>query len=202
MEQVPPPENFSQLLFYYLAVAVAAGICEKCSSGTIMPALEENGALPALLLSSLLFAFAHMSLVNLGGTFILGLLMALLVIKTDSLWAGVIFHITNNFLSLSFMYLTSRYSSDLFNSLLSITLFLALFPAAGAFIYGLSRLQQLSKTPPLLREFPPRWPRGWFNWSTALILLIFAAAAAVELLTGFGIINLAMLLSKGVLIHV
>ena len=58
------------------------------------------GAILGAVLSSLLFAFAHLQL-NVGVyTFILGLLLCMMYYKLRSIWPGIFVHALNNYVAL------------------------------------------------------------------------------------------------------
>jgi len=59
---------------------------------------------PAIIFSSLLFALLHGSLLSLISTFSLGVIMAVIVIKTGSLWGGIIYHMLNNFYAATYLF--------------------------------------------------------------------------------------------------
>jgi membrane protease YdiL (CAAX protease family) len=62
-----------------------------------------------MLLSSVIFAFAHLDLVSLIPTFILGNLLAYLYHRTNSVWPGVIVHMAVNTFGLVSVYVITQY---------------------------------------------------------------------------------------------
>lgn len=192
IEAVPYPTNVGQLIIYYLVIAFSAGVCEEILfRGAIMPSFERQGTLPAVVFCSLLFAFFHLSLINFFSIFILGMVIGLLVIKTGSLLAGVLYHIINNALAVTYMYLVVNYeqiSSYLENIGVGLLIFIFICLLSG-FALGLIRLQRLSGVTPVFKNRDSWLPRGWFNWVTVLIICLFILLGTVELLMGFGIIN-------------
>jgi len=62
---------------------------------------------------------------------------------------------------------------------------------AGAF-GGLLILQKQSVVKPLLSNRGRWFPRGWLNWATALMLIVFLILASLELLIGFGFFGPAL----------
>jgi membrane protease YdiL (CAAX protease family) len=67
--------------------------------GLILQRMAEKwGWKPAVLCSSALFAFAHNSVAGLPGHFVFGLFMALLYLRTRSLWVPIFCHMLNNLL--------------------------------------------------------------------------------------------------------
>jgi len=108
---LPPPESLVKVLeklllwegtppsmwFLLFCVAVTPAICEELLfRGFILSGLRSLGMWPAILLSSLLFAFAHASVYRLLPTFLLGLAMGYAVWKTGSILPSMIIHACNN----------------------------------------------------------------------------------------------------------
>ncbi len=184
-----PPQTLQHYLVYIFILSVSAGICEEVMfRGTIMPALEDRGAVPAVVLSSLLFALFHVSFLNLFSTFILGAVMAVVVIKTGSLWGGMLYHMLNNFYAATYLYLAGQEetAAELDPQGLWALLPLAIMAGAGAYA-GLRLLQNRSKVEPLLKHRGEGWlPRGWFNWLLVVSIVLFLVLAMLELALGFG----------------
>jgi len=185
---IPYPETIVDLLRYYFVIAVSAGICEEVFfRGTIMPSFEKHGAVPALVLSALLFSLFHVSFVNFFSIFILGLIIGLVVMKTGSLWGGILYHIFNNGIAVTYMFIASNYELEAFLEPVSNrAFFLVMLLFLVGLIYGLKKLQRQSGAPPLLPNRTNWLPKGWFSRASGLIVIIFFAIAAMELLLGFG----------------
>jgi membrane protease YdiL (CAAX protease family) len=191
---IEPPRTLQEYLGYLLVLSVFAGICEEVLfRGTIMPSMEGHGLVPAIVYSSLLFALLHGSLLNLVSTFTLGLIMAVIVIKTGSLWAGIIYHMLNNFIAATYLYLAGQ------NELTAAVEvdprgYLAVLPllvlgVAGAW-FSLTLLHRQSGAAPLLKNRSGWLPRGWLYWPFIAGLVIYAFLAFFELAIGFSWINL------------
>ncbi|MDO9534656.1 MAG: CPBP family intramembrane metalloprotease [Bacillota bacterium] len=185
---IPYPTTIVHLLRYYFVIAISAGICEEVFfRGTIMPSFEKHGAVPALVLSALLFALFHVSFINFFSIFILGLIIGLVVIKTGSLWGGILYHFFNNAIAVTYMYAASNYELEAFLEPVSnVVFFLVMLLFLVGLIYGLKKLQRQSGALPLLPNRANWLPKGWFNWASGLTITIFFVIAAVELLLGFG----------------
>jgi membrane protease YdiL (CAAX protease family) len=191
---IEPPRSFQQYLGYVLVLSVFAGICEEVLfRGTIMPSMESHGLVQAVVYSSLLFAMLHGSLLNLVSTFSLGVIMAVIVIKTGSLWAGIIYHMLNNFIAATYLYLAGQ------NELAAavevdprgylVVLPLAALGVAGAW-FSLNLLHRQSGAAPLLKNRSGWLPRGWLYWPFIAGLVIYAFMAFFEIAIGFSWINL------------
>jgi len=184
-----PPQTLQHYLVYIFVLSISAGICEEVMfRGAIMPALEDGGVVPAIVFSSFLFALFHVSFLNLFSTFMLGAVMAVVVIKTGSLWGGILYHMLNNFYAVTYLYLAGQEetAAEIDPRLLWALLPLAILAAAGAY-FGLRLLQEKSTIEPLLKSGSRQWlPRGWLNWLLALSVIFFLLLAMFELALGFG----------------
>ena len=107
--QIPTATNTEQFFLYLFIIALSAGICEEILfRGFIMRSFEKVGYKFAIIFSGILFGVFHFNIYNLGATIFFGILFGYLVVLTDSLWAGIIGHITNNALAVTLGFLVSR----------------------------------------------------------------------------------------------
>ncbi len=191
IEKIAYPTTVEQLITYYVVIAFSAGVCEEfLFRGAIMPSFEREGYVPALVFSAFLFALMHMSLLSLPGTFFLGITIGLVVIKTGSLLAGVLYHILNNFFAVTYMYIYSMSPMDSSaESSFILGLLILAVPAVAGTVFCLLMIQRKSKVPPLLKNREGWLPRGWFTWSIVFIIIIFILIASLEMLIGFGVLE-------------
>ena len=87
-----PTEPLAIVLYFVLMVVLPAFLEELLFRGAIMHGLKRFGDGLAVLLSALLFALAHLSLISGGNAFVMGLIIGYFVIKTGSLWTGILMH--------------------------------------------------------------------------------------------------------------
>lgn len=189
---IEPPQTIQQYLMLVLVLSVFAGICEEILfRGTIMPSMESHGLVPAIVFSSMLFALFHVSFLNLISTFILGMVMAVVVIKTGSLWGGILYHMLNNFIAATYLYIAGRYetASEIDPQYYWLALPLFLLALAGSY-FGFSLLQRQSNAEPLFRNRNAWLPRGWFSLLFVLALILFLLMAFLEMAIGFNWFNL------------
>ena len=86
----------------------AASPCRSprsCSSGVVYSALRRYGPVLATLASAALFGIAHGVSVVLVVAFLLGVVNAVLVERSGSIWPAVLAHATNNTIALVLAYL-------------------------------------------------------------------------------------------------
>ncbi len=86
------------------ALAVVPAVCEEFAfRGFILSGLmRRNRKVSAIVLSALLFGFLHVLLSlfqQLFNATLLGLILGLIAVKTDSLWPCIVFHASNNALA-------------------------------------------------------------------------------------------------------
>ena len=106
---VAVPTNARGLVVSILIVAVLPAVCEEfLFRGAILSAFEANGTRYAILFSTVLFALLHGSLIGLPAQFIVGLIIAFVVVCTDSVYAGVIYHTVHNAASLIMQFVQQR----------------------------------------------------------------------------------------------
>ena len=109
----PVPERFARALsdallldgqplwVLLLALAVTPAICEELLfRGLVFSGLRRLGPVAAVVLSALLFAFAHGSIYRLLPTFVLGALLGYARLKSGSIVPGIVIHALNNALGM------------------------------------------------------------------------------------------------------
>jgi hypothetical protein len=105
----PLPITETPLLVNILLVGGSAGICEEVMfRGVIQRSLERVGVFRSILITGFLFGLFHMDFQKLLGTFLLGMLIGFIVYRTNSLFAGMFAHFTNNSLAVVISSLASR----------------------------------------------------------------------------------------------
>lgn len=105
---IPVANTYPEYLILMFIIAVSPGICEEIFfRGMLLRGYERLGVYPSIAITSLLFGIFHFNVQNLVGPVFLGVLFGYLVIKTDSLFAGIIGHITNNGLAVTIGYLAN-----------------------------------------------------------------------------------------------
>ena len=105
---------FSQLnspIWFFLVGVVFAPLVEEIFfRGFLFQGFRQKyGWVPALLLSSFIFAAAHLDPVSFIPTFILGSVLAFIYHRSNSLWPGIIFHLTINAFGLCTVYAATHF---------------------------------------------------------------------------------------------
>ncbi len=105
LQPIPVPKNLSELLIGIFFIAITPGICEEMMHrGLLLTAYEKRGTLKAIVITSIFFGFFHFDITNLLGPIFLGLIIGYYVIRTDSIFAGMLAHFLNNAIAEIFQY--------------------------------------------------------------------------------------------------
>jgi membrane protease YdiL (CAAX protease family) len=100
-------------LWFFIVGAVFAPLVEEIFfRGFLFQGFRERyGWINGMLLSSAIFAVAHLQLVALIPTFILGCLLAYLYHRSNSVWPGIILHFLVNAFGLAGAYFATHYQN-------------------------------------------------------------------------------------------
>ena len=102
-----PLTNGWWLILNIFLLAVLPAICEELLyRGIIFNGLRKLGNIKAVFISALFFALAHGSAMQLFYQFILGIVLAFVVLKTGSLLTSMLVHFLNNFIVVLYNYIT------------------------------------------------------------------------------------------------
>lgn len=202
--QPPVGTDTAGLIVSILVIGGSAGICEELLfRGVIMRGLERLGIVKAILITSLLFGLLHLDFQKLLGTFLLGALIGFIVYRTNSIFAGMFAHFTNNTIAVLISYVSSRLfeimgssvteqynqAGDLFSSLqnmpgeqlvITIIVWVMMFLSCAAVLSGLF-IAFIRTTSERVEKIPDE-PRSknkaqvlWYLPGLALIGLIYFA---------------------------
>ncbi|MCT4604881.1 MAG: CPBP family intramembrane metalloprotease [Marinisporobacter sp.] len=111
---IPTANNIGEYFVLMIIIAMSAGICEEVFfRGLVMRGYEKLGQINGIVLSSLLFGVFHFNIQNIAGPIVLGLVFGFLVYRTNSIFAGIIGHMTNNGIAVTFGFLMNYIHSKL-----------------------------------------------------------------------------------------
>ena len=129
-QQIPSPNSINQLITLLFFVALTPAICEETLfRGLIMRCYEQLGGKAAIMASGILFGIFHFS-VNIQGILglsFMGIILAYLVFKTNSLFASMLAHFVYNSFPDILMYFTNSPIDNSVQIINSQTIVLQLF---------------------------------------------------------------------------
>lgn len=109
---IPMPSTTGGLILMIVFVAILPGIAEELLfRGALLNAWEERGSKNAIVITSVWFMLLHSSIIGMPNQLITGIILAVIVVSTDSILAGVIFHTVHNSVSLIISYVTEQAAS-------------------------------------------------------------------------------------------
>ena len=95
--QLSIPSSPAMLVLSVFTAAAIPGVCEELVfRGVVLSGFENEGSSRAVRMSALLFALLHGSVTGFPGQYVLGVVIAMLVVSADSIYAGMIFHTVYN----------------------------------------------------------------------------------------------------------
>lgn len=98
--------NFSTYIMYVMLICVLPAVCEEILfRGLICNGLKKMGNVTAVFGSAFLFMIMHGGPDQTVHQFILGVVLALVFLTTNNLWASIIVHFLNNFIAVTILYL-------------------------------------------------------------------------------------------------
>lgn len=111
---IPTPDSPSSFAVSFFIIAISPGICEEVFfRGMILNAYETSfNKKTGAIIAAVMFGIFHFNIQNLFGPIIIGLTAAYIMQVTNSLYAAIALHMTNNGLAVISDYLTSLYSPE------------------------------------------------------------------------------------------
>ena len=101
-EAVLPTQNFEIVLMVITTAVVPAFVEEYLFRGVVLGAMRPFGRTSAIVVSALCFALMHGNAAQFLYTFVAGLALGFVYCELKSIWAPVIIHFCNNFISCLF----------------------------------------------------------------------------------------------------
>jgi membrane protease YdiL (CAAX protease family) len=112
--QLPEINTVGKFIIATLFIAVMPAIFEELMfRGVFLTAYERRGSYKAIIFSGLFFGLFHFDLSKLFFTIVLGFILAYYVLRTNSIYAGMIGHFTNNFLGILSLLSVNYYRNTL-----------------------------------------------------------------------------------------
>jgi membrane protease YdiL (CAAX protease family) len=109
-QEVPAITTAGEFWLAVLTLGAVPALCEELLfRGVMLDAYESRLKwVPAILLIGVLFAAYHILLSTIPSIILLGVMITYTVYRTRSIWAGVLYHFTHNFLSVCLAYLQPK----------------------------------------------------------------------------------------------
>ncbi|MGB9781264.1 lysostaphin resistance A-like protein [Caldanaerobacter sp.] len=181
--QIPPAQDLNELLVQLIIFGLMAACCEEIfMRGLVMRSFEMRGSIKSVVITAILFAMLHLNVQNFLSILFLGAILGYVVYRTDSIFAGMIVHFTNNAIStiLSYFISQSRMANVSGVEKISIPLSAVLFYGviavfSGMILYALLRRLTAMTTPYVIKgdEGLKEDAKIFLYWPFLLSILIF-----------------------------
>jgi membrane protease YdiL (CAAX protease family) len=97
---IPAPGNLKELAIGILVICVSPALCEELlHRGIMLSGYERRGSLRAVAMTAFMFGIFHFDISNFLGPVLLGLFIGYYVVRTNSIFAGMLAHFANNAIS-------------------------------------------------------------------------------------------------------
>jgi len=184
MPEMPLTDDPSVLVLYFITIAVIPPVVEELMfRGMILHGLRRFGDGFAIVASALLFGLYHGNFVQFVFAFLAGLAMALVVVRTGSLWTSILIHFVNNSISVGLEMVQRYYGEGLANqvnyAVMAAMLALGLFALIWLMIKE-KRFFRLGPPDPLLR-MSAKLGAVFSNPGGVALLLIFCFSSIIIL---------------------
>lgn len=111
---IPIPTNPYEFFIGIIVVAISPGICEEIMfRGTMLSAYEKLGYSKSIIITSILFGIFHFNAFNFIGPTFLGVILSIMLFKTNSIYSSILGHILNNGIALTITYFITKYSREI-----------------------------------------------------------------------------------------
>lgn len=102
---IPVPKNAGEYIFSLFIVAFLPSVCEEyLMRGILLNAYYRRGAFSAIMVSGLFFTIFHFDITNMFAPFLFGIVIGYVVLRTNSIYAGILAHFLNNAIAQTMQY--------------------------------------------------------------------------------------------------
>jgi membrane protease YdiL (CAAX protease family) len=191
-QSIPVPENIPELLTGVLFIAVLPAICEEAMHrGLFLSAYENRGTMKAIVITSIFFGIFHFDITNLAGPIFLGLLIGYYVIRTNSIFAGMLAHFLNNTTAevLQYLFRNSMPASntitvafsELLDALLKGSIGLVVLSVLVYAFYRVTRGRSMMK--PSISSARGDFRAVMTHWPIIVVIVLYVLMALIYILT-------------------
>lgn len=109
---IPTPTTYEELIVSILLIGVTPGICEELLfRGALMGAWERRGTVKSVVVTAVLFALLHGSVLGLPIQLLMGFVLGYILVVSDSLYVSMAFHTVYNSFTIFLNFLSARQST-------------------------------------------------------------------------------------------
>jgi membrane protease YdiL (CAAX protease family) len=106
---LPLPKNAREFILSLFIVAFIPAVCEEYFlRGILLNAYNRRGAFSAIISGGIFFSIFHFDLTNILAPFFFGVIIGYVVLRTNSIYAGILAHFLNNAIAHTMMFVASK----------------------------------------------------------------------------------------------
>lgn len=107
---IPPIETGQNYLISLGVIALAPAVLEELMfRGFIQRGYERGGKGISILLTGVMFAFLHISIVSIPAIILMGILLCFIAYRSSTVWTSMAYHFTNNAIAITLVYLSNLF---------------------------------------------------------------------------------------------
>ncbi|NLC03276.1 MAG: CPBP family intramembrane metalloprotease [Tissierellia bacterium] len=111
---VPLPSTLKEFGVGLFIMALAPGICEEVMfRGTMLTSYSKIGKNKSIIITAFLFGIFHFNLFNFIGPTFLGIILGILLFKTNSIYTSMVGHTINNSIALTIGFLVTKFANHI-----------------------------------------------------------------------------------------
>lgn len=104
------PLSLGEVVVALMVTAILPGVFEEFwMRGIVLSVYERRSTFVAIFFTTIMFALLHGNLVKLPGFLLLGFIAAVITIRTNSVYAAMLYHIVNNATAVLYAYIDANY---------------------------------------------------------------------------------------------
>ncbi len=184
---MPVAQNTTEFIIDFISIALLPPLLEEfVFRGIILSELMPYGKSFAIVGSAVFFASVHGSIEQMMYSFVYGLLLAFIAVKTGSILTCVVIHFLNNAYSCSLDYIEVLVSPEIFNlySSLSYVVLLAAGLICAVYLVGKNKIQ-LSERNDCAPVFGKLTVRETFSAFASPVMIIYFILVFLETMSTY-----------------
>lgn len=176
MPELEMPETIPAIIIYVMVLTVAPAFFEEIVfRGIVMQSLRRFGDIFALVSSALIFGIFHLNLIQMPYAFIMGLCIGYFVMRTGSLWVGIIIHLINNSVAVAFEFVYPYLSEKMIYITDIVYALICVFLSVAGLVFLLLRYKDMFRFEPSRTVLTPGKRTTYFITAPILIAAMIMA---------------------------
>lgn len=176
MPEYAAPENVQELVFNMITLAVVPAFLEEIVfRGIVMQNLRRFGDIFALVFSAIIFGVFHFNLIQMPYAFIMGLCMGYFVMRTGSIWVGILIHFINNAVAVVYEFFYPGFSMETMYIVNMVYNFVCALLSVCALVFLLLKYKDMFRFEPCRNVLSPEKKTAAFATAPFFVISMIVA---------------------------